>query len=205
MAVMNRDPSFALVALALILVAGTAAAVVAGMRADRRNARGGGTASFSAGSSVREGTWSLVLDAVGAKPIQVIKEIRAITGLGLAEAKHLADRAPSTVLDGVDHASAGAAHRLLAEAGATVRITEATASASAAPEGTFAVVMDAAGGRRIQVIKEIRALSGSGLAEAKALTDLMPSTVLSGVDHATATAARHRLTEAGASVRIVEA
>ncbi|WP_227995950.1 ribosomal protein L7/L12 [Glycomyces albidus] len=201
---MNRDPSFALVALALILVAGTAAAIVAGMRADRRNARGGGTASFSAGS-VREGTWSLVLDAVGAKPIQVIKEIRVITGLGLAEAKHLADRAPSTVLDGVDHASAGAAHRLLAEAGATVRITEATASASAAPEETFAVVMDASGGRRIQVIKEIRALSGSGLAEAKALTDRMPSTVLSGVDHATATAARHRLTEAGASVRIVEA
>lgn len=199
---MSRDPEIALVALALILVVGAVAAVVGSRRAERRaeNAR-----PF-AGTPTSGGEWSLVLDDAGARQIQVIKELRAITGLGLLEAKALTDRVPSTVLDGVDHASAEAAYRLLSEAGAAVRITERAASASVpgGAAGTFAVVMDAPGDRRIQVIKEIRGLTGLGLAEAKRLTDRPPSTVLADADHVRASAARDRLAAAGAAVRIIE-
>lgn len=120
---MNRDPSVALVALVLMLVAGSVAAIVAALRADRANASGGSTAPLRP-ASVREGSWTLVLDAKGEHPIQVVKEIRAITGHGLADAKRLAERVPSTVLDGVDHESASAAHGLLTQAGASVRIVE---------------------------------------------------------------------------------
>jgi ribosomal protein L7/L12 len=208
----NRDPSVALVALALILVVGAVAAVVGALRSDRRRSRGGGPADAGAGSS-GGGSWSLVLDASGPRQIQVIKEVRALTGLGLAEAKQLTDRAPSTVLSGVDHAAASAAYRVLANAGATVRITEVAEDARAStgaepavgPAGAYAVVVDDAGPKLIQVIKEVRALTGLGLAEAKRLADHTPSTILSGVDHATATAARGRLADAGAVVRVTEA
>jgi ribosomal protein L7/L12 len=198
-----RDPEAALLALALLLVVGSVTATVGARRADRRTA----TAGPSGAAAARRGEWSLVLEDAGAKKVQVIKELRAIAGLGLAEAKALADRAPSTVLAGVDHASAGAAYRILAEAGATVRITERAAPSNAPlhdAAGAFTVVMDAPGPRRIQVIKEIRGLTGLGLAEAKRLTDRMPSTILSGVDHATAAAARDILTAADAAVRITE-
>jgi ribosomal protein L7/L12 len=121
---MNRDPSVALVALVLMLVAGSVAAIVAALRADRANASGGSTTPLRP-AAVREGSWSLVLDAKGAHPIQVVKEIRAITGHGLAEAKELTDLVPSTILAGVDHATATAAKSRLAQAGASVRIVEA--------------------------------------------------------------------------------
>ncbi|SDD93104.1 ribosomal protein bL12 [Glycomyces harbinensis] len=156
------------------------------------------------------GLWALVVDDAGRKPIQVVKEIRALTRLGLVEAKQLVDHAPSTILSGVDHAAASVAYRVLATAGATVRITEVAATPealarAAAPGDSYAVVVDHAGPKHIQVIKEIRALTGLGLAEAKRLADVTPSTILSGVDHATATAAHDRLAGAGAVVRVAEA
>ncbi|GAA2263768.1 hypothetical protein GCM10009853_016290 [Glycomyces scopariae] len=198
---MDRDPDIALVALAVILVAGAIAAVVGGLRSDRRRSRiAGSTGAFSA-AQVRGGEWSLVLDRTGDRQIQVIKEIRTITGLGLAEAKRLTDRAPSIVLDRVDHASASAAYQVLATAGATVRITEVGPPEPPAP-GLCAVVLHDAGPKKIQVIKEIRMLTGLGLAEAKQLTDRMPSTVLADVDSETGAAAQARLTAAGATVRV---
>ncbi|MCD0444421.1 ribosomal protein L7/L12 [Glycomyces sp. A-F 0318] len=65
------------------------------------------------------------MDHAGPKVIQVIKEIRAVTGLGLVEAKRLADHTPSTVLSGVDRDTATAVHGRLAQAGAVVRVAEA--------------------------------------------------------------------------------
>ncbi|THV28088.1 ribosomal protein L7/L12 [Glycomyces paridis] len=122
---------------------------------------------------------------------------------------------PSVVLAGVDHGTASTAYRVLANAGATVRMTEAPAAmapagtpdglATDAATGRFTVVMDDAGSKKIQVIKEIRAITGFGLAEAKRLADVTPSTVLSGVGHAAAAAAHGRLTAAGAVVRVAEA
>ena len=64
----------------------------------------------------------VVLASAGAQKIQVIKEVRAITGLGLKEAKDLVDGAPKTVKEGVDKAEADAMKKQLEAAGATVEI-----------------------------------------------------------------------------------
>ncbi|GAA1695205.1 hypothetical protein GCM10009830_48830 [Glycomyces endophyticus] len=195
------DSGTALIALALILIVGAVAAVAGALRSNRNRASIAASAPLG---PARPGEWSLVLDATGARQVHVVKEIRAITGLGLLEAKQLTDRTPSTVLAGVDHASASAAYRMLAAVGATVRITETGTPESAPPaEGRFNVVLDGAGPKKIQVIKEIRALTSVGLAEAKQLSERTPSTILSGVGQEAAAAAKARLSGAGAAVRII--
>jgi hypothetical protein len=69
-------------------------------------------------------SYDVVLDSAGHKMIQVIKEVRALTGLGLKEAKDLVDDAPATVLRVPDVAMAHAARTILESAGATVSITD---------------------------------------------------------------------------------
>jgi len=77
----------------------------------------------------------------------------------------------------------------------------AAAGGEAAEEKTsFDVVMTSGGEKKIQVIKEVRALTNLGLKEAKALVEGAPKPVLQGVDKATAEAAKAQLEEAGASV-----
>ena len=63
-----------------------------------------------------------MLTAVGDKKIQVIKAVRAITGLGLKEAKALVDGVPGTVKEGVSKAEAESLKNDLEEAGASVEI-----------------------------------------------------------------------------------
>ena len=65
-------------------------------------------------------TFDVVLDAVGDKKIQVIKEVRSLTNLGLGEAKALVDEAPKVVLEGVKKEEAEKAKGVLEAAGATV-------------------------------------------------------------------------------------
>ena len=66
--------------------------------------------------------FTVVLSAVGDKKIQVIKAVRAITNLGLAEAKALVDGAPKEVKTGVAKAEAEEIKKKLEEAGATVEL-----------------------------------------------------------------------------------
>jgi large subunit ribosomal protein L7/L12 len=66
--------------------------------------------------------FDVVLEAAGEKKIQVIKEVRALTSLGLGEAKAVVDGAPSTVLEGVSKEAADKAKAQLEEAGATVEL-----------------------------------------------------------------------------------
>ncbi len=66
--------------------------------------------------------FDVVLTDVGAQKIQVIKEVRALTSLGLKEAKDLVDGAPNNVLEGVDKATAEKAKVALEGAGATVEL-----------------------------------------------------------------------------------
>lgn len=66
--------------------------------------------------------FTVVLAGAGAQKIQVIKEVRAITGLGLKEAKDLVDGAPKNVKEGVDKAEAETLKKQLEAAGATVEI-----------------------------------------------------------------------------------
>jgi large subunit ribosomal protein L7/L12 len=67
-------------------------------------------------------SFDVVLVAAGDKKIQVIKEVRALTSLGLKEAKDLVDGAPKPVLEGVDKAAADKAKEQLEGAGATVEL-----------------------------------------------------------------------------------
>lgn len=67
-------------------------------------------------------SFDVVLEAAGEKKIQVIKEVRAITSLGLGEAKALVDGAPKPVLEGVNKEAADKAVAQLQAAGATVTL-----------------------------------------------------------------------------------
>ena len=66
--------------------------------------------------------FSVIITAVGDKKINVIKEVRAITSLGLKEAKDLVEKVPGTVKEGIPKAEAEAVAKQLTEAGATVEI-----------------------------------------------------------------------------------
>ncbi len=77
----------------------------------------------AAGEAVAEKTeFDVVLTDVGAKKIGVIKAVRALTGLGLKEAKEACEGLPSTIKEGVDKDSAEEAKAALEEAGATVEV-----------------------------------------------------------------------------------
>jgi large subunit ribosomal protein L7/L12 len=81
----------------------------------------GGAASEAA--PVEEQTeFSVIITGVGDKKINVIKEVRAITSLGLKEAKDLVEKVPGTVKEGIPKAEAEAVAKQLTEAGATVEI-----------------------------------------------------------------------------------
>ena len=67
-------------------------------------------------------TFNVVLSAFGEKKINVIKEVRAITSLGLKEAKDLVEGAPAPVKEGVTKEEAEALKKQLEEAGATVEL-----------------------------------------------------------------------------------
>ncbi|WP_430867729.1 50S ribosomal protein L7/L12 [Demequina aurantiaca] len=80
-------------------------------------------APAAAAEEVEEKTeFDVILAAVGDKKIQVIKEVRALTSLGLGEAKALVDGAPKAVLEGAKKEDAEKAKEVLEAAGATVEL-----------------------------------------------------------------------------------
>lgn len=83
-------------------------------------AAAGGAAGGEAAAEKDE--FDVILAAIGEKKINVIKEVRAITGLGLKEAKDLVEGAPKPVKEGVDKAEAEELKKKLEEAGATVEL-----------------------------------------------------------------------------------
>ena len=80
---------------------------------------GGGAAAEAA---VEKTEFNVILAAAGEKKINVIKEVRAITGLGLKEAKDLVEGAPKAVKEGVNKDEAAKIKKQLEEAGATVEV-----------------------------------------------------------------------------------
>jgi len=81
-----------------------------------------GGAAAEAAPAEEQTEFSVVITAVGDKKIQVIKEVRAITSLGLKEAKELVEKTPGTVKEGIPKDEAEAIAKQLTEAGATVEI-----------------------------------------------------------------------------------
>lgn len=79
-----------------------------------------GGAGAAAEEVEEKDSFDVVLESAGDKKIQVIKEVRALTSLGLGEAKALVDGAPSTVLEGANKETAEKAKAQLEEAGATI-------------------------------------------------------------------------------------
>jgi large subunit ribosomal protein L7/L12 len=84
----------------------------------------GGSASGSgdADQAEEQDEFDVILEAAGDKKIQVIKEVRTLTSLGLKEAKDLVDGAPKTVLEKVNKESAEKAKAALEGAGASVTV-----------------------------------------------------------------------------------
>ena len=85
-------------------------------------AAGGGGAATEAPVVEEQDEFDVVLEAAGEKKIQVIKEVRALTSLGLKEAKDLVDGAPKPVLEKVAKDAAEKAKAALEGAGATVTV-----------------------------------------------------------------------------------
>jgi large subunit ribosomal protein L7/L12 len=86
-------------------------------------AAGGGDGAGAGGEAAEEQTqFDVVLTAAGDKKIQVIKVVRAATGLGLKEAKALVDEAPKPIKEGVDKAEADKLKGELEEAGGSVEL-----------------------------------------------------------------------------------
>jgi large subunit ribosomal protein L7/L12 len=81
-----------------------------------------GGAAAGAAPAAEKTEFTVVLATAGEKKINVIKEVRAITGLGLKEAKDLVEGAPKTVKDGVNKDEAAKIKKQLEDAGATVEV-----------------------------------------------------------------------------------
>ena len=81
---------------------------------------GGGGGDGAAAEAEEQSTFDVILTAAGDKKIQVIKVVRAATGLGLKEAKALVDEAPKPVKEGIDKAEAEKLKSDLEEAGGSV-------------------------------------------------------------------------------------
>jgi large subunit ribosomal protein L7/L12 len=97
----------------------TAAAPVAVAAAP---AAGGGGAAAASDDSAEQDEFDVILDEAGDKKIQVIKEVRTLTSLGLKEAKDLVDGAPKPVLEKVTKEAAEKAKAALEGAGAKVTL-----------------------------------------------------------------------------------
>jgi large subunit ribosomal protein L7/L12 len=95
-----------------------AAAPVAAVAAPAAGAGGGAEAP----AAEEQDEFDVILQAAGDKKIQVIKEVRGLTSLGLKEAKDLVDGAPKTVLEKVNKDAAEKAKAALEGAGATVQV-----------------------------------------------------------------------------------
>jgi large subunit ribosomal protein L7/L12 len=85
-------------------------------------AAGGAAGAGEAEQAEEQDEFDVILEAAGEKKIQVIKEVRSLTSLGLKEAKDLVDGAPKLVLEKVNKESAEKARAALEGAGATVTV-----------------------------------------------------------------------------------
>jgi len=155
--------------------------------------------------------FTVFLSQVGDKKINVIKEVRTITGLGLKEAKDLVEAAPKPVKEGVNKEEAAKLRKMLEEKwGVSAAAPVAAAAAGggapaaevAAEKTEFDVILATIGEKKVNVIKEVRALTQLGLKEAKDLVEAAPKPVKEGVNKEEAAKIKKQLEDAGATVEI---
>ncbi len=160
-------------------------------------------AALVVGNAVAQAAGVLRLEDCGPSKIAVIKLIRQYTGLGLKEAKDLADSAPCVLADGQDPLRVEQFREELVRAGAR---TSGGASAAKPPvqapgPPTAGVFLEHCGPNKISVIKVIREHTGLGLKESKDLADSAPCVIAEGCDAAHASRLRHDLVAVGARIR----
>ena len=158
----------------------------------------GGAAAGAAPAAAEKEEFDVILLSAGDKKIQVIKEVRAITSLGLKEAKELVELKKKIE----DEWGISAAAPVAVAAPGAVAGGGDGAGAAEEEKTAFDVVLTGAGDKKIQVIKVVRALTGLGLKEAKDLVDGAPNPVKEGVAKEEADSMQAQLEEAGASVEI---
>ena len=134
-------------------------------------------AAGGAAPAEEKSEFTIMLTAAGDKKINVIKEVRSFTGLGLKEAKDLVEGAPKELKAGV-------------------------AKKEAEEKSAYDVVLTAAGDKKVAVIKAVRAATDLGLKEAKDLVDGAPKTVKEGASKDDAEALVAALQEAGAQAEM---
>ena len=100
----------------------TAAAPVAVAAAPAAGGAAAGGAAGGADAAAEQDEFDVILESAGEKKINVIKEVRGLTSLGLKAAKDLVESAPKAILEKVDKAAADKAKEALEGAGATVTV-----------------------------------------------------------------------------------
>ena len=140
---------------------------------------------------------------------KIADELSALTVLEAAELSKMLEEkwgvsaAAPVAVAAAGGAGAAAAAPVEEQTEFTVILADAGGEAAAAEEkDSFDVVLTAAGDKKINVIKEVRAITGLGLKEAKDLVEGAPKAVKEGVDKAEAEALKAKLEEAGASVEL---
>lgn len=93
-----------------------------GVSAAAMTVAGAGTAATAAPEAEEQTEFTVILAAVGDKKVEVIKVVRAVTGLGLKEAKDLVDGAPKPVKEAIPKADAEAIKKKLEDVGAKAEI-----------------------------------------------------------------------------------
>jgi ribosomal protein L7/L12 len=157
---------------------------------------------------IDEDTFDVILSDPGPKKIDVIKVVRALTNLGLKEAKEIVERTPRTIMVSLQKDAAEDAKRQLEASGAVAMITPPSASdlsqddADLVDEATFDVILQELGSKKIDVIKVVRALTGLGLKEAIDLVGGTPRTVLVSLQKDAAEDAKRQLEASGAVANI---
>ena len=144
-------------------------------------------------------TLSCTQDLDGYDQIMVTIAVEILTDLDSEASKELVctDRdGPATIAEGVSSAEANLFVDLLSKFGAKVVVTTVKEQTS------FDVVLTGAGDKKIQVIKEVRALTNLGLKDAKDLVDGAPQTVLEGVSKEDADKAKESLEAVGATLEL---
>ena len=132
-------------------------------------------AAGAAAEAVEEKTeFDVILKDAGASKLNVIKVVRAVTGLGLKDAKDLVDNCPKTLKEAISKEDA---EKLVAE-------------------------LKEAGASKLNVIKVVRAATGLGLKEAKDLVDNAPKTLKEAISKEDAEKLVAELKEAGAEAEI---
>ena len=115
----------------------------------------------------------------------------------------VADLSKLTVLEAADLAKAlEEAWGVSAAAAVAVAAAPAEAAAAVEEQTEFDVILTGDGGKKIQVIKEVRAITQLGLTEAKALVEAAPKAVKEGVSKAEAEEIKKKIEEAGGTVEI---